>query len=407
MDNQTTTPTVQATHPSITPQFKQTTPDDLLETYEQEPIDEASEIVSEAEKQAKIQLEVPKQVAAEKIVKKLEGEAAKEAPGGEDPVAKAEKNGEEVNIPLKAELSHSYPNGKVAKFTVDDAIKAYIERDSFNREADRRNTTLVQRERALQSQVEQIISNSKAVTEQFLQGNVIESIASLARMSGKNVGQDPVELMKNALNATIKVADTWSKLTPEQQELFLEKQRAEEYKRAFQRETEATKAEQQKRALETKVASLCKSLSVSEEGFMEAYEDLLTLVGPEAKFKTPEEIQPEHVAHYIRYQQGIQKAERIAAEVAPGLETNQTLIDEVAFILANDPSMSDNDIKDVIRYVTGKNSPAVENLNRKVQATKAAGLRTQLSEVSSPKKQEEDDELTRELEQFFLGRRYR
>lgn len=396
-----------STNSVITPNFSKTTADDLLDIYEQEPADANAEIATEAEKQAKIEIETPKQVAAEKIVKKLEEketatkpveappEEPKKAIEQEPKVKGKTATGEDFEVPLKLELEHAYQNGKIAKFTVDEAIKAYVDKDSFNREADRRVGQISKKEKALHSQVEEIKNNAAIVTDHFLGGNVIEAVAALSRMAGKNAGKDPVELQVNALNAMSKVAETWLKLTPEQKELFIEKQKAAEYKRAFERNQQSQSIEQQKAALQSKITNVCNSLGVSEEDFRQAYEDLTQLVGPEGKFKKVEDIQPEHVGHYLGYQVQRTRIAKIAEEVAAGLGQDDALIDEAALLLANEPNLSDNDIKDILGYVRTKPSPAVENLNRKVQTAQAAGLRTQLNEVLSPKKQEEevDDDL--------------
>lgn len=398
---------MESTNNIVTPNISKTTADDLLDIYEQEPADASAEIATEAERQAKIEIETPKQVAAEKIVKKLEekeggatlAENAPEEPKKvieQEPKVKGKTaTGEDFEVPLKLELEHSYQNGKVAKFTVDEAIKAYVDKDSFNREADRRVGQISKKERALHSQVEEIKSNAAVVTDHFLGGNVIEAVAALARMAGKNAGTDPVELQVKALNSMSKVAETWLKLSPEQKELFIEKQKAAEYKRAFERNQQSQSLEQQKVALQNKITSVCNSLGASEEDFRQAYEDLTQLVGPEGKFKRVEDIQPEHVGHYLGYQVQRGRIAKIAEEVATGLGQDDALIDEAALLLANEPNLSDNDIKDILGYVRTKPSPAVENLNRKVQTAQAAGLRTQLNEVLSPKKQ--DDEIDEEL----------
>lgn len=401
----------QTTNPSVTPQFKQTSADDLLEHYEQEGKTATEEVTQEAEKQAKIELEVPKQIAAEQIVKKLE--AKEEAKAEEPPPAppaeeefayKANKpSGEEITIPADISFTHDYENGKQVKFTVDDAINAYVERDTFNRTAQERASNIGRREKALETEVQQIVHNARHVTEQFMQGNVFEALSALARMAGKNAGMDPVELQIQAIESATKVAETWRNLSPEQKELFKERQKAAEYKRAFERQNQSAQRTEQQRQLEAHVSNLSRELGVTQEGFLDAYGELLELVGPQGKFRSPEEIQPEHVQHYVRFSQNRTKIGKLADEVAQGLSQNYDFIDEVSFMLANDPSMSDNDIKDVIRYVSNKQSPAVESLNRKVQATQAAGLRTQLSEASSPKKQE--DSLEEELYKEFFGNR--
>lgn len=366
---------VEDSNPQVRVPLNQAKPydDEVFDEYEADSAEESVDGDSRSNpdtKPAGKTEEAPKEAAPEKTEEKVEGAKSKEGD-------KVEDNFEKVVIERTV-------NGKPFKFTVEDAIKAKLGQEEFNRNQDRRIGDVARREKAFEAEQKNLQGVLNRVIEAAQGGDFVTTIKALAKMAAGSSGLDVTKFEKQYFDQLDKVREVYTKMTPEQREAYFAKRAAEEAKGRVKQLEEEKEAEASKSQLQAQVESLQEKHKVPPDEFWGNYEKLKSgAVGEGKRFKSPEEITAEEVINFtllVRHEEKVVKACKQA-----GIEDQATL-DELSRITASDPTLTvDEMVKILATAGAAKQAPAemVENLNRR--AAKSNTRPT--SQANSTKKQ--------------------
>lgn len=341
--------------------------DDMLEAYEAE--------TAEAETPAESSPEGAKEEAPK--------EEAKPDEPAKEPEAKSKEGDKEIdgieNLPIKQII-----NGKEVNFKVKDAIQAYVKQEEFNRNMDRRITSVSKREQAWANDQTNFKSKLGKLMEVAQGGDFVTAVRGLAKIALAGApSSDVTEFEKKYFDQLDKVREVYTKLTPEQREAYFAK-RALAEAQAKAKELEDEKVfNTEKTQLQSKVETLQKGHGVSEQEFWTNYKAMEeNLVGEGKDFKDSSDITPEDVVKFslqVRHEEKIlEAAEKVGIE-------DETILEEISKVTASEPNLTVEQIVKVIEDagLGKKASPqAVENLNRK-----AGKSNTRFSQASSTKKE--------------------
>lgn len=329
--------------------------DDFLETYGDKDANENNATEPPA---AEPSTEAPKEEPKEETETPPKEEAPKE-----------EQNFEATKITKEI-------NGKEVEFTVADAIKSHMAQEEFNRNMDRRVTSVAKREKAFadsQANLQGKIKGVMDIARQGGKGGLIPAIRALAKLAAGESNLDVVEFEKAYFKDLDKTTEVYSKMTQEQRDAYWAKREAEEAKEEASKIKAKTEAQEGITALQNDVAALQKEHGVPEDEFWSTYKNLLTNATGEGKrFATKEDILPENVIGYALLGRHNAKVAKACAET--GID-NPEILKRISNITMSDPdldlnSLTVDDIKEVIKNsgIALKASPqAVENLNRKAE----------------------------------------
>ena len=384
---------------------KSTTADDLLKMYDEEPVNEQTEIKQEATKQARIKEEIPKIEAANKFAKalsdspdeklNLDREGDEETATESDVKAiKAKFGDKDIDVPEDAVLKHSI-NGKDVEFKAKDAIQAYVKQEEFNRNMDRRVGTVVQREKNFQGEFARVQERAKRVWSYIEAGDILGTVRELGALGSKD-NLERADLERKFLEAAEKFPPVLAKLTPEQKESFYTARKAkllEEHLKERNTKDAQTGAEAQ---LLSKISGLREQASVPEDEFWTTYKGLADeLVGEGKVWKTPNDIAPEDVINQVLLTRHVEKVYQAAKKV--GLE-DEAVLDEV-IRQTQDQNWSTDDIAQVIKdsgVLVNAPKKSVENLNRKAER---GNLKAQFQSKASSNQKKTKDWLDKEIEE--------
>lgn len=365
-----TTPSVETptnTTPEVSQLIVSSKPydDDLLDAYAEEAATESTENVEKA-------IEPPKEEEKTEEVKTEED--------AKDP-SRASK-GDKVDdgfedVPIKKLI-----NGKEVEFKVKDAIQAYVKQEEFNRNMDRRITTVAKREQAWAQDQENFKGNLGKIIEVAQAGDFVTAIRGLAKIAVGGSGLDVTTFERQYFEQLDKIHEVYTKLTPEQREAYFAKRALVEAKAKAKELEEEKAAHADKSQLQEKVISLQKQYGLQDEEFWSNYKALESAqVGEGKAFRDTSEIKPEDVVRYslmVRHEAKVLEAGKKA-----GIG-DEALLNEVSKITAAEPDFTVDDIVRVIEtsgLAKNARSEAVENLNRKVEKSK-----TRFNQASSTKK---------------------
>lgn len=362
-DEVTSTPTVETT-PATPSSVTSEKPYDMLDAYEAEAPAEAPP--------AKVDAKV-EEAKEEKV------EEAGETPKEEG--AKS-KEGDKVDDGFEQVPVTKTIDGKDVTFTVKDAIQAYVKQEEFNRNMDRRVTTISKREQAWKQDHDSFRSKVNEVIALTRKGDFITPIKALAKMAAGESGLDVVEFEKQYFNQLEKVREVYTKLTPEQREAYFAKRQAQEATaRAKELEDEKT-ATVSKSELEGAVAKLQQDNGLTNEEFWTRYEFLKEqAVGEGKPFKTPDDITAEKVVEYalvVRHEEKVHEAGKKLGVA------DKDVLQQLSLITISDPTLTVEQIGEVLKasgLIVNAPKEAVENLNRK-----AGKSNTRFNQASSTKK---------------------
>jgi hypothetical protein len=349
--------------------------DELLDAYAEQAAAEAADEGSPEKAPAIPVLKtettpvVPKQVEEPKVEEK--------AP--ENKATKDDKVSDGIeDIPLKRII-----NGKEVQFKVNDAITAYIKQEEFNRNMDRRSTSLGQKEKRFEQEKGIAQSNIDKVMEAVSKGDFVSTIRALAKIHKSGSDSSVVETEKKYFSQLDKIYEVYGKLTPDQRESYWTKRELEDAKGSARQLEEEKTVETAKSQLQEKVSSLQKQYGLEDKEFWTNYKTIAEgQVGEGKVFKSAQEIRPEDVVRFslaVRHEQKV-----IDAAGKYGIE-DDAILDQISKITAADQTLSVEDIARVIEasgIAKNADPKAVENLNRKAGKSKI-----QFSQGSSTKKE--------------------
>lgn len=395
---------------------KATTADDLLDMYEAEEGNAKGEVAKEVEKQARVAEELPKKLAANELVKNLEKNGNEDGSEEEDSEESREEDNQEtsqeevkafkaklgdaeIDIPEEAIILTSV-NGKDVPVKVADAVKAFAQQETFNRQMVKRTNDVVAKERKIDNQYQEIRTRAAKISNMAAQGEWLPVIKTLAKMAAGNSGIDPVTYEKQCLDSLHEIHDVYTKMSPEQRDVYFAKRSAE----AAKEEANAyrTKAEQAAAIdeVEREVAQVQQQHGIPKDVFWGRWNALATnMVGDGKKFATIEDIQASDVVEFHQDVQHLKLVDGAVEAVAPELVKDQQFCMEVFNLTKAHPEFDAKDIEAIVREALGASSQSIENLNRKVERAKSVGLQTQLGKANS---KAELSELDKELEETFF-----
>ena len=272
-------------------------------------------------------------------------------------------------------------NGKEVEFKVKDAVDAFVKREEFNRNMDRRVQAVTQKERAFTQGQEGFKNEIVKVIQQLQEGDFVNGIRSIAKLGVVGSQLQPVELERKYFDQLSKIGDIYSKLGPEAQEAWWTKRKLADV------EEKANRYEQEKdfgnktNQLVEKVKALQSQYQVPDEEFGSNFGAMRKLLVGEGKlFKSEHDIQPEDV---IKYTMAVRHETKVAeAGMKVGIN-DDAILNMVSSITRGRPDLTEDDIAKIIEQsgiVKTANPTAVENLNKK-----AGKFKSQFSQVSSTK----------------------
>lgn len=402
-ESTTASVTTETSHPKISPTSKSTTPDDLLEMYENEPTERANEInkivdqknaVEKRTEEKKLAKDLANKVEAKGGVNKKEDsidEATKKASKDVElpKLFKAKHGDKELDIPEEAEVILQIDGKEVpVKFT--DMKKGFADLETRTRDVHRKLNWVDSREKSLQKEYSSINDKFKTISELAAQGDHMLAVRTLAEMAGK----DPVEYERQIMDTLNKYVEVYHKMTPEQREAHFLKRKNDHLTKQLERKNGESNFERSKTDLQTKIQTLQKQHGIPEDMFFQHYNALVN----SKVFSKEEEIQPEHVVEYHQHLAHVGKVFEGIQAVDAGLLNDEDFIDEVINLTkSKSKDLSAQDIAVIVKDAFSKD-PSVESLNKKVQSSG-----TKSGHASS--KKESNDTIDDELYEDFFGKR--
>lgn len=375
-DEITPTPTVPAT-PAVT----STKPYDMLDAYVDEaPAETPSEVPSPS-----VEVE-PSKEEAETSVSEEKPEATEEETEVEAPTEEAKaKEGDKVDDGFEEVPVSRIVNGKEVKFKVKDAIEAFVQKEEFNRNMDRRSTALAQKEKAWEKEVNTFGGQLSKVFDILKSGDFVNGVNALANTTSHITGLDVVELEKGYFDQVLKLGEAYGKLSGEQKDAYWAKRKASVSEAKLKSLQEESAKKDGVSQLEGHIKGLQEKNGISDGEFWGAYE-LITKewLGEGKPFKDTSEIKPEHVIELVTETKHHQKVD----EALKALNlTEEWRHDAVSMaVKKHNPNMTVSEIVQWLKeagFAPNTASPtAVENLNRKAEKSK-----TRFSQGSSTKKE--------------------
>lgn len=322
-----------------------------------------------------------------------EGDKPAEADPGEaqetEETAPGERKGDKIEDNFDAVKVRKEINGKEVEFTVGDAIKSHMERETFNREMDRRSTSLAKERKAYESakQADQAKLRTK-VDEVFKNmrtpGGLVSGVRALANLAKADDPQFDVVAFEKMYFSNLEEVHKINQLPKEQQDAYWAKREAETHKREAENLRKEKETNEGKSALSSAVAKAQEQYGVANDEFWGAYKYLMDEATGEGKFfASKEEIQiPDVVKHVYRVRH---ETNVVEAGKKLGID-NEELLDQISrHTIMSETPLGVDDIVQIVKDsgILKKAPPeAVENLNRK-----AAKSNQQFSQGNSTKKE--------------------
>lgn len=314
-------------------------------------------------------------------------EADEEAPKDEE-IEPGERKGDKVEDNFDLVKITKEINGKEVEFTVGDAIKSHMERETFNRDMDRRSTALSKEKKAfeefrkqdqakLKSKVDEVFKNLRTQGG-FISG--VRALASLAAAGDPNFNVVDFEKMYfKQFDEAVKI----NQLPKEQQEAYWAKREAEEAKKQVEKLQTEKQTNEEKKQLSSTIAQACQQSGVENDEFWAAYKYLADhAVGEDKFFGSKEDIQIPNVINHVFLQRHDAKVREAGKQL--GIDSENDLLQILKHTIHSEEPLSVSDIVDIVNqsgFLKKAPPETVENLNRK-----AAKSNQQFSQGNSTKK---------------------
>ena len=366
--------------PSALP--KSTTPDDLLKMYDEEPKEAAKEITEEAEKALKIKQEVPKLELANKLSQTVKPEPkevdddSEEEPTEQGKVIpevkgfKAKLDDKEITVPEEATFRQSI-NGKEVEFKAKDAIQAFVKQEEFNRNMDRRLSTVDKKEKVLQAEYKGIKDRALQVVNAAVSGDFLSAVRSLAKVAAGSSQLDVVAFEKAYLDQLEKFQEPYTKMTQDQREKFFAERKAKVLEEELKSRNENDSRKEALGQLDSKINQLLSENKIEQGEFWSAAEGLAQEMAGSTDEKAWKEslnnLSPEDIVAQV----GLNRhALKITSACDKAKISDDAAIDKILDLFLPQTDLSEDDIVEVINNSgIAKQAPRdiVENLNRKAQ----------------------------------------
>lgn len=180
------------------------------------------------------------------------------------------------------------------------------------------------------------------------------------------VGQDSYTFRKSLLAAMEPIIKARLEMSPEQLEASDYRLEVEHLRQKEKSALERSKREQAQRELSQRAAKLQETYSISDDDFKNHAQKLKELLIRDGKF-SQESYNPESVADFYLATKASNKFFNVIDKIDPSLGSDEKLVQEAIRLLIEVPSMTDEELKEIIYEYKGVNS-------KLKQATKKAGV---------------------------------
>lgn len=237
-------------------------------------------------------------------------------------------------------------NGKIEKVKLSDLKANYSGKVAYDKkfsEMDKERKQLIQDRDTFykpMAKFKELIQDGKA-------GDALLHIVDF-------VGEDSYNFSKKLVEAMSPLVKARLEMTPEQLEAYEAKNELEHLKKKEQSAMERSKAEQANKDLNTRIAKLQETHSISDDDFRNAASKLKEQLVAAGKFKA-EEFTPELVASFRNAQVQAQKAFKAIDSVNKDLGNDQKLVHELMDLINENPELSEADLVDLVKEYSGIN----------------------------------------------------
>jgi hypothetical protein len=305
--------------------------------------------------------------APEKSVEQPKQEAAPEEKKVDVVDPKQEESSETIPIEkLEAHTITRQINGKDVQFAVKDAIDAYMGKEQFNRDMDRRVTKISQREKAWESDQVNFKERIQNVINATQNGDFVTGIRSLAKLAAGDSDLDVIDFEKKYFAQLDEVGKVYREMTPEQRDIFFAKRALAEANEKNKKLSESSNLEKSRAMLQQKVDSLIEQHSLTPDQFWKNYEAIVeNQVGEGKRFTSRDDVTTEDV---ISYTTEVKEWEKVytAGEIAK--VEDEGILDDLKKIASVNPNLTAQDLAKILQDAkigVIADEKVVEDLNRK------------------------------------------
>lgn len=381
--------------------------DSLLEAYEEvEAQENAPETQQKQPASAKPEVDATGSAKPIKAAKEEEPKAEQEEAEPPKNIIKAKAGDQELDIPEDATITQEV-NGKKVQFKVQEAVKALVNQETFNRNMDSRLSHLHAKERTFMSQMDNMRTRLGQLADRAKEGDLF----GLFQFSAQIANRDPVEFEQEMLERFRNIYSKYEGLNPDQKRALFAEKKAQYISQQHRELLEKSQREEATNQLQTEVAQRCQQAGIEREVFDGLFYGVVKNF-VEAKmplngktFGSPEDVTVDDVFLYKSKLDMIDKVERAVERVAPD-KLNPDFVTRVLKVVGDDFELTEQEIADLLSSGgIPLKSPAQENLTQRSQhlEKRGFGAQTPRSQASSNKQKalDPDDELYRE---FFRRR---
>lgn len=359
-------------------------PDKVASESEDEPAEEVAVKASEGDepeltedpdepKPAKPKTEEVVAAPAEKAAKKIGfkvGDTNVELL--EDAVTDWKVDGKPVKVPLK-ELLQNY-SGKVAwekRFSEVSATRKTLAEQAMQFESQKTRHS-------------QLINDMHTAAKE---GRTFDAISSMIQMTGVQI--DAREYVKGLRESLIQQAKQLSGMTPEQREVFDQKEELSYLKSQGTRYQQQREQEQAATAFQGRVANAIGGVNSTVEEYVHT-RDWLLQNGPNLLGNKwdPKQVTPEFVANQIRDVRDFKTAKEALEAVDPNLAKSEIIWKQAVDMMRSNPDWSVEDLKEVYRESTKQKRS--QKISNKI-AKSPSGTTATASVAKKPAKDHRED----------------
>lgn len=299
--------------------------------------------------------EEPKETKDEKRVEAREAEEAPKTKG----IVKGRIDGKMINLDPNMEVRVKV-DGKYMNVPINELRDGYSSSTHINEKF----ANLQEREQFMQNEMDEYVSERDEIQHHFTEirqklddpeGNPMDALYYLLDMTGRNRNDYYKKIISHHID---EVEELQLMSEPERKSYFLEKENEYLKTRHESSTTEMRKTEEEK-AFVTNLTSMREARNVTEEQFVDAYNQLIELG------ETQEQLGPEMVLDYATIYPAVEAAEGVVESFDPELVEDDEVVQEVANAILEDPDVTKDEIIAVLTETFGAPT-ATREVNKKL-----------------------------------------
>ncbi len=281
-------------------------------------------------------------------------------------------------------------DGKVTPIPLKDLLQNYsgkvVYEKRFQEVAEQRKQvaeTVRTHEQEKNRHVTAINNMHKAASE----GRTFDAVTEMLKLTGTKAS--PREYIKNLRDGLIKQAAEMAKLSPEQRELYEEREEIAYLRSENQQSQQAREQEQAVKQFHERVVRAIGSANTTAEEYVNT-RDWLLEEGPKLEGRSwdPSRVTPEYVANQIRDIRDYRTAKEALDAVSPELAKSETTWKQAVEFMRSNPDWSTEDLKEVYREAT--KAKRSESISKKVAKSPTATTATASASKTGKKVSRED-----------------